>query len=117
VIRAQRPGLLASYPLLFFATGPIVLCAAAAAPGSPALAGGAAAAAIGLRLAVARAAATASGRRLPLHRAAADAALADAMLASAFVRALRSREVVWRETALRIDRGGILRALGEEKGS
>jgi ceramide glucosyltransferase len=116
VIRAQRPGLLASYPLLFFATGPIVALAMVAAPGAPLLAGGVAAGAIALRVAVAVAAAAASGRRVPLHRVVTDAALADAMLAGAFVRALRSRQVVWRDTALRIDRGGTLRVL-EERGS
>lgn len=114
VIRAQRPTLLASYPLLFFATVPILALAAAAAPASPALALGVAAAAIALRLAVALTAASASGRRSPPHRLVVDALLADALLACAFARALRSRRVVWRDVPLTIDRGGLLR-LREEK--
>lgn len=116
VIRAQRPTLLASYPLLFFATVPILLLAAAAAPASPALAPGVAIAAVTVRLAVALAAASAAGRRASLHRLVADALLADTLLAAAFVRALRSRRVVWRDVPLTIDRGGQLRLL-EERGS
>ncbi|MFT3773510.1 MAG: glycosyltransferase [Minicystis sp.] len=115
VIRAQRPSLLASYPLLFFATLPIIVLAAFAAPASPALSAIAAAIALTLRLAVARTAAVAAGRRLPITRIAMDALLADLLLACAFVRALRSRRVVWRDVALRIGRGGQL-CLLEEKG-
>lgn len=112
VIRAQRPALLASYPLLFFATLPIVALALAAAPSSPAIAAAVIAAAVALRLAVAFAASSASGRRVAL----ADVALADALLACAFLRALRSRRVVWRDKALRIDRRGLLRPVEEEGG-
>lgn len=115
VIRAQRPALLASYPLLFLATLPIVVLAAIAAPASPVLSALAAGAAVTLRLAVARLAAAAAGRRSPWPRTAVDALLADALLAGAFARALRSRRVVWRDVALTIERGGQLRLL-EEKG-
>lgn len=115
VIRAQRPGLLASYPLLFCATAPIVVLALGAAPAAPRTAAAAIAQALGLRLAVSLAAGAAAGRRTGLLRAAADAVLADALLAGAFVQALSSRRVMWRDVALRIDRGGQLRPL-EEKG-
>jgi ceramide glucosyltransferase len=109
VIRAQRPALLASYPLLFFPTVPIVLLAALAAPAAPLFAATAALAALLARFALALTATHASGRRASLARVATDALLADALLASAFLRALRSRTVVWRDVVLRIDRGGLLR--------
>jgi ceramide glucosyltransferase len=103
VIRAQRPALLPSYPLLFLATAPLVALGALGA--SPA----AVAAALLPRLAVALVASAAAGRRLSLL----DAALGDLLLAGAFLRALRSREVVWRDVPLTIGRGGLL----AEKGS
>lgn len=113
VIRAQRPALLPSYPLLFVATVPILALAAAAAPAFPAHAAAVAAAAVALRLSVALTAGAAAGRRAPLLRLAVDALLADALLAAAFARALRSRRVVWRDVPLTIGRGGLLRALTE----
>jgi ceramide glucosyltransferase len=109
VIRAQRPALLGTYPALFLATLPIVGLAALAAPQAPAIAAGAAGAVVVLRLAVAAAAAAAAGQRFSLWRAAIDATLADALLAGAFLRAVRSRRVVWRDVALTIERGGVLR--------
>ena len=110
VIRAQRPALLATYPLLFFPTLPIVALAAASAFVAPVPAAIAAGYAVVGRLAVAAAAASAGGLPFSWRRAAIDAALADALLAGAFVCALRSRRVVWRDVALTIDRGGLLRA-------
>lgn len=107
VIRAQRPALLPSYPLLFLATAPILALGALAAPSPLALA--AALLALLPRLAVALVASAAAGRRLSLI----DAALGDLLLAGAFLRALRSREVVWRDVPLTIQRGGVL----AEKGS
>ena len=109
VIRAQRPLLLASYPLLFFPTIPIVILAAIAAWHTPSFAAIAASYAIVMRVALALAAAFVSGRGASLRRAIADAALADLVLARAFARALASRGVVWRDVALTIDRGGALR--------
>jgi ceramide glucosyltransferase len=107
VIRAQRPALLTSYPCLFFAMAPIVILAAAAVPVAPRTAAVAAIFAILTRLAVA--AARATGRSLAVPRLAADAVLADVLLASAFVRAMCSRRVVWRDVALVVDRDGLLR--------
>jgi ceramide glucosyltransferase len=109
VIRAQRPALLTSYPCLFFAMAPIVILAAAAVPVAPRTAAVAAIFAILTRLAVAAAAARATGRSLAVPRLAADAVLADVLLASAFVRAMCSRRVVWRDVALVVDRDGLLR--------
>lgn len=110
VIRAQRPALLASYPALFFAT-PLLTMAAAAAVLSG-LAGyaslGAAALVLLLRAAVGWAAARASGRSRALPSLIADAALADALMAWAFARALGTRAVRWRGRTLRIDAGGEL---------
>ncbi|APR83588.1 Ceramide glucosyltransferase [Minicystis rosea] len=115
VIRAQRPLLLASYPLLFFATFPILVLSALTALTAPAIASWAALYAITMRLAVAYAATVAAGRPRSFARLVGDAILADVLLAGAFVRALRSRRVVWRDVSLTIDRGGQLRLL-EEKG-
>jgi ceramide glucosyltransferase len=109
VIRAQRPALLPSYPLLFFATPLILLLSAVCAAGAPLLGAAAALLAIASRLAVALVASRAAGRRLGLGRAAIDALLADALLAAAFARALRSREVVWRDNVITIDRAGLAR--------
>jgi len=110
VIRAQRPALLASYPALFFATPLLTLLATAAV--LTGLAGyaslGAAALVLLLRAAVAWAAARASGRSRAIASLITDAVLADALLAWAFARALRSREVLWRGRELRIESGGEL---------
>lgn len=109
VIRAQRRGLLASYPLLFFGTPLVLALAIVAAPFAPALAAWSAGVALSARVLVALVAARAAGRSLSPVRAIADSFLADALLAVAFVRALRSRRVVWRSTVLTVDRGGRLR--------
>jgi ceramide glucosyltransferase len=109
VIRAQRPGLLASYPALFFATGPIALLALLLSPLVHGLALAAALLAIGARLGVALFAAHAAGRPMRLFDALGDAVLADVVLACAFVRALRSRTITWRDRVLVVDRTGLLR--------
>lgn len=96
VIRAQRPALLASYPLLFGATTPLV--ALALLTGAP----GAAALALAARLAVSIAARRRLASVLP------DLLLSDLVVWGAFLRALASREVVWRGRRLRIDRAGRL---------
>ena len=116
VIRAQRPALLASYPLLFLATLPIVALSLVAALWAPGIAALTVVAAIGLRLAVAAAAAAAGGRRPSLRRAMVDSVLADALLAAALRRALRSRRVLWRDVALNIEPGGRLRLEEEAEG-
>ena len=109
VIRAQRPLLLASYPALFFATPLLLAIAAITAPGAPRLAFVAAMIAVVSRSAVALAAARASGRPVALGRAVVESALADALLAAAFVRCLRTRKVVWRDNVLTIERTGLVR--------
>jgi ceramide glucosyltransferase len=109
VIRAQRPALFVSYPLLFFATPLILLFAAITAAGATHLAAAAALLAVASRIAVALTAARATGRRLHVGRAIFESALADALLAAAFVCALRSRRVVWRDTVITIDRDGLAR--------
>lgn len=113
VIRAQRPALMLSYPSLFFAT-PLVL--ALALWGGSLSHGDAraifllAAAMIAVtRLAVALGARRASGHSVTLAQALKDVFLADALMACAFARALRTREVVWRGRRLTIDRAGVLR--------
>jgi ceramide glucosyltransferase len=106
VIRAQRPALLPSYPLLFFATPLILASAAITARGAPRLAMAAALLAVGSRIGVAVAAAWAAGRPRSLRRAVIEAVLADALLAVAFVRALTGRRVVWRDNVIIIDRSG-----------
>ncbi len=109
VIRAQRPLLLPSYPALFFATPMILAIAMIAAPGAPAIAFAAAVIAVAARLAVALVAARASGRPVGLGRALVESALADALLAAAFARCLRTRHVVWRKGVLTIERTGLVR--------
>jgi ceramide glucosyltransferase len=109
VIRAQRPLLLVSYPALFFATPLLLVLAAITAPGAPWIALAAASLAVISRLTVALAAARASGCPVALGRAVVESALADALLAAAFVRCLRTRRVVWRDNVLTIERTGLVR--------
>ena len=109
VIRAQRPLLLASYPALFFATPAIVAIATITSPAAPGIALTAILIAVVSRVAVALAAARASGRPVGLGRAVVESALADALLAAAFVRCLRTRRIVWRNSVLKIERTGLIR--------
>ena len=106
VIRAQRPHLLASYPLLFASTIPMLLVCLAAAPFEGLLPLGVAGAALALRHAVAALAVTRSGSSAPLS--ALDALAADVVLLLAFHKALRTTTVRWRDTELRVARGGQL---------
>jgi ceramide glucosyltransferase len=108
VIRAQRPHLLASYPLLFACTLPLIALSFAAAlfEGRAALA--VAGAAVALRLAVALLARARSTAAIPLWRLPLDALMADAVLVLAYARALGTTRVRWRNTDLRIVRGGEL---------
>ena len=82
---------------------------AAVAIHAPAIALFAGSLAIVARLAVALGAARASGRPVGLGTAAVDAVLADVVMALAFLRAARSRKVIWRGHELTIGRGGLLR--------
>ncbi|MCK6506187.1 hypothetical protein L6R53_22885 [Myxococcota bacterium] len=100
VIRAQRPALLASYPLVLAPLpGQLLL---AALLGSPALA----LAAIGGRLLVALLARRACA--LPLGGAFLDTLIADPLLLWAWRAALGSRTFRWRGVPLRIGAGGRL---------
>ena len=110
VIRAQRPLLLASYPLLLAATPGLVLCGALGLargiPGSGLALGLAVLARLGVATAAARVA-----RRDPSPLAALrDAVLADALLLAAFVRALGPARVRWRDRSLRLGARGVLEA-------
>lgn len=105
VIRAQRPALLAAYPLLFGATTPLVLLSLLAGAWSVA------ALAFATRLVVAFAARHYSGlpsNPLILLR---DVVEGEWVTWAAFLRAVRTREVEWRGRRLRIDRQGRLSAV------
>lgn len=102
VIRAQRPALLLSYPVLFGATTPLILMAMGAQIW------GAAALALTARVAVLIAARRFNARPLALHTAITAIVLADLVIWLAFLRALTTREVIWRGRRLRILRGGQL---------
>lgn len=108
VIRAQRAFLLLSYPALFFATVPIVLVSALLAFVAPTAALVSAFLAITARLGVAWLAASIAGRKRGPLQLVRDVALADGMLAAAFVRALGTRTVTWRDRVLVVDRTGLL---------
>lgn len=112
VIRAQRPLLLLSYPALFFATFPLFVLCLLALPLAKTAALFAALLALISRIGVASVAASIAGKPVRLGSALRDALLADLVLASAFVRALRSREVTWRDRVLVVDRAGLLREPG-----
>jgi ceramide glucosyltransferase len=108
VIRAQRPWLLASYPLLLAATPGLVLCGSIGlASGLPG-AGVAVGLAVVTRLVVATVAAVIARRDPSPWAALRDVALADLLLLAAFVRALGPARVRWREQSLRLGTHGIL---------
>jgi ceramide glucosyltransferase len=108
VIRAQRPVLLWSYPLLLAATPGLVLAGSIGVvlglPGAAAAVGSA----VITRLAVATAAAVLAHRKPSLGRALVDAVLADAALLAAFARALGPARVRWRDHSLRLGIHGVL---------
>lgn len=99
VIRAQRPVLLMSYPILFFATLPLMLLFALAGSVTGVFA------ALGLRLFTALIARRFSGGPMNVV---ADALLADCVLAAAWGKALTNRYVRWRGASFRVDAGGYL---------
>ncbi len=113
VIRGQRPGLLASYPLLFFAT-PLVLAGAAGVctwagdARARAVALGAAGVVLGARAAAALAGRWRRGSGPWGAGLVVDAVLGDALLGRAFLRALGGRTVWWRGRALRVGTDGAL---------
>jgi ceramide glucosyltransferase len=117
VIRAQRPALLPTYPLLFF---PTFLVLALAAVVAPAHRGGAILAA-GLML-LSRLAVGATARRLARGRwsgltLVVDLMLADLLLLGSFVKALVQRTVVWRGRSLAVEEGGRLRLVAARAAS
>lgn len=109
VIRAQRPGLLVSYPLLL-AAAPVLMAWSIALALTGFASAGALIALVTLaaRLAVGWAAARASGRRTSLGWLAGDAVLADVVLWIALLRALGPARVRWRDRTLRLGKGGLL---------
>jgi hypothetical protein len=108
VVRTQRGALMASYPLLFFAAPLQVLFAAALAPSRPLWALALALVAVSARVLVAIGARRAARLSLTARAALVDPWLGDAVLLSAWLRALTLREVCWRGGVLRFDRAGLL---------
>jgi ceramide glucosyltransferase len=106
VVRAQRPALLASYPLLFSATLPILLLGLALGPSTLTLA--AASTTAFARWSVGRFASYVAGVRAPSF---AWMLAADVLLLCALVRALSTRTVEWRGRKLAIGRKGALLSL------
>jgi len=112
VIRAQRPWLLPSYPLLFFAT-PLVLagatgCALAGDVRARGVALGAAGLVLGARAALALAGRWRRGTGPWGAGLVGEVVLGDVLLARAFVQALGRRTVQWRGRALRVGADGAL---------
>ncbi len=110
VIRAQRPHLLPTYPLLLCAAPLIVatatLAALASAPGGGARALAAAALTIGTRVAVGVRARALGGRGTRALSLLGDVVLADVLLLAAFARACLTRRTVWRGVHLLPEGGG-----------
>lgn len=103
VVRAQRPWLLPSYPLLFAATLPLIVVAVASGGRTAAVV--AAAIALISRVAVAFVAARQARLRVPSIGL---VFAADLVLLAAFARALWSRRFTWRTRVLEITPGGRL---------
>lgn len=99
-IRAQRPALLATYPLFFFPS--LLLPPLALAVDGSRLGAVAASVLVASRLALALVADRASGRRSPIARLLADAVLADVALAAATTLALVRRDFAWRGVPLAV---------------
>ncbi len=108
VIRAQRPHLLASYPLLFFSAPLLLILSALLFPFAPQLAVASAGVALAGRFVSAFAARRLAGIALFSRSLFGDVVLADALLMHAFVRALFARTLTWRGRTLTIDRQGSL---------
>ncbi|MBK8253183.1 MAG: glycosyltransferase [Polyangiaceae bacterium] len=108
VIRAQRPHLLASYPLLFLATPILLLAQIPVFFVAPVEAVFTAAAALIGRIVASIAARALAGLPFSPRNSVIDAALSDALLAHAFWLALTKRGVVWRGKTLRFDEKGML---------
>ena len=114
VIRAQRPSLLASYPLLLAAAPLLLVLLAMLGTVAPLWAVALAGIVVATRVAVALGAAAPRGRLLAA--ATYEWLLADVVLLTAFVRALGRPEVTWRGRTLRLGEGGRLAALEPHTG-
>ncbi len=108
MVRAQRPLLLISYPALFFAAPLISAASLVALFYAPELALASLAIAITFRLLVALTANQAQGAKLSLYKVLGDIVLADALMIAAFLFALKSRTVVWRNHTLSVGAKGVL---------
>lgn len=114
VIRAQRPSLLLSYPLLL-AAAPILLgLLALLSMAAPLWAVGLGAVVLATRIAIALGAAGPRGRKA--SAALYEWLLADAVLLTAFASALGKPEVSWRDRTLRLGPGGRLSAINGRVG-
>ncbi|MGH1346977.1 MAG: glycosyltransferase [Nannocystales bacterium] len=109
VIRAQRPALLLSYPLLLAAAPMLLGLLALLAVLAPLWSLGLGALVLFTRIAVALAAAAPRGRRVAAVTH--EWLLADVVLLLAFARALGKPRVSWRDRTLRLGPGGRLRAV------
>lgn len=113
VIRAQRPHLLLSYPLLFAATPLQLLLSGVLALVDPVAGLVTVTATLLARSLTLFAARRTTGAPVSLV----DAILADLVLLVAFARALSGRRITWRGVSLEASRGGLSLADGAEDGS
>jgi ceramide glucosyltransferase len=111
-VRGQRPALMSTYPLFFFATPIVLMLAVLGLFGQPMIAATAAGLAVFARMVVTIAAQHWSGRGVGIRRAVLEAVLGDVALGLAWLRAVSGREVEWRGHQLRMERSGRL-ALAE----
>jgi ceramide glucosyltransferase len=107
-VRGQRPQLLPTYPLFFFATPLVLVLAGLGALGRPAIALAAVGLAVFARVIVTLAAQHWSGRRMGPLRVIVEAGLGDVALGLAWVWALTRRDLEWRGHPLRVEPGGRL---------
>lgn len=107
VVRADRPALLATYPLLLAGALPLVVAALAVAARGGAEALGGAFAVVLARVAVARQGRTLAGARRSLGACVVDVVLADTVLLAALMRAIAGGAFTWRGVPLKV-RGGAL---------
>ncbi|PRQ01180.1 glycosyltransferase [Enhygromyxa salina] len=114
-VRGQRPALMSTYPLFFFATPIVLALAGIGLVGRPIIAATAAGLAVFGRLVVTLAAQHWSGRRVGVGRAVIEAGLGDVALGLAWLRAMSRREVEWRGHQLRVERSGRLSAAPQIK--
>jgi len=111
VVRSQRPALLASYPLLFFAAPVQIALGAMCVSLHTTFAASVMIVAALARMIVAAGARRAAGLRFSLRATTLDPWLGDLVLCAAWLRALRLREVRWRRGVLRFDREGLLESM------